>query len=733
MSQIKVGDYLFRRLHELGIRSVFGVPGDYELALLDLVTDNDLAWKGNPNELISSYAADGYARVRGAGAFVTTFGPGELSAYCGMAGHYAEFVPVVHIVGYPTVDAVRNKRIMHHSLGNGKFDMYENMAKNITAATVVINYAPTAAREIDETLTTMMRESRPVYIGLSVDIAYEMIDAEGLNVPIPTELHPNDPALEESVVKEIRKLMERSNNPAIIVDGGKSQGAVRNGVLKESHELIKLTNLPIFTTAMGKGGLDEAIPQFAGVHSGAGTLPAVKEALESVDTVIWIGNYPSDFNTGEFTTVVNKDAIVIDLQRFAVSIGKAQYPVSMKHILQRLVDSLRSNPVSIASRRVTWDPYPKFNFQASDDLKQDFLWGALSSFFRPGDVIIGETGTSAFGLCDTKLPSGVMMFNQTVYGSIGYATGAIVGVGQAIKESEGKWKRPVLVTGEGSMHLTIQALADMLRWDLKPIIFVLNNGGYTVERLIHGKEAFYNEVAVLDYSMLGKTFGPAFESKYHGPIKTCGELSSLLRDPNFGNVGCLELVELVLPPLDAPSAVIKTGAAIDAFNKAKAEQGPSGIHVGVALKCATMSLMANDPGELSLSKLLSTLTHTVHPTTYVFATFANTSNLPPLSETQMIFKELEGITVIISKDYAESHKIDHFFPCKMISLNVTSSLEAVGFMAVIATRLAAKSIGCNPVSGFYHDHIFVPIGREEESSEVLVRLAAEKREETEKT
>ncbi|KAK2674427.1 Thiamine pyrophosphate enzyme, C-terminal TPP-binding [Fusarium oxysporum f. sp. vasinfectum] len=573
MSQIKVGDYLFRRLHELGIRSVFGVPGDYELALLDLVTDNDLVWKGNPNELISSYAADGYARIRGAGAFVTTFGPGELSAYCGMAGHYAEFVPVVHIVGYPTVDAVRNKRIMHHSLGNGKFDMYENMAKNITAATVVINYAPTAAREIDEALTVMMRESRPVYIGLSVDIAYEMIDAEGLNVPIPTELRPNDSALEGIVVEKIRKLMERSNNPAVIVDGG----AVRNGTLEESHELIKLTNLPTFTTAMGKGGLDESIPQFAGVHSGAGTLPAVKEALESVDTVIWIGNYPSDFNTGEFTTVVNKDAIVIDLQRFAVSIGKIQYPVSMKHILQRLVNSLRSNPISMASRHITWDPYPKFNFQASDDLKQDFLWGKLSSFFRPGDVIIGETGTSAFGLCDTKLPSGVMVFNQTVYGSIGYATGAIVGVGQAIKESEGKWKRPVLVTGEGSMHLTIQALADMLRWDLKPIIFVLNNGGYTVERLIHGKEAFYNEVAVLDYSMLGKTFGPAFESKYHGPIKTCGELSSLLRDPNFGNVGCLELVELILPPLDAPSAVIKTGAAIDAFNKAKAEQGPSGI------------------------------------------------------------------------------------------------------------------------------------------------------------
>ncbi|KAF4338010.1 COG3602 family [Fusarium beomiforme] len=139
-----------------------------------------------------------------------------------------------------------------------------------------------------------------------------------------------------------------------------------------------------------------------------------------------------------------------------------------------------------------------------------------------------------------------------------------------------------------------------------------------------------------------------------------------------------------------------------------------------------MSLMENDPGELSLSKLLSTLTTTLQSTTYVFATLTEASNLPPLSEIQMIFKEPEGITVIVSKDYAESHEIEHFFPCKMISLNVTSSLEAVGFMAVIATRLAAKGIGCNPVSGFYHDHIFVPLGREDESVEVLAQIAAEK-------
>ncbi|KAF4988096.1 hypothetical protein FGRMN_9962 [Fusarium graminum] len=145
-----------------------------------------------------------------------------------------------------------------------------------------------------------------------------------------------------------------------------------------------------------------------------------------------------------------------------------------------------------------------------------------------------------------------------------------------------------------------------------------------------------------------------------------------------------------------------------------------------------MSLIATDPGELSLSKLLSTLTTTLLPTTYVFATITDPSRLPPQSETQMMFKESEGITLTISKDYAESHQIDYFLPCKMISLDVTSSLEAVGFMAVIAMRLAAKGIPCNCVSGFYHDHIFVPLGREDETMEVLARLAAEKKAEADK-
>ncbi len=87
-----------------------------------MVEPAGLDWVGNTNELNAAYAADGYARVHGAGALITTFGPGELSALCGIGGSYCEQVPVLHIVGYPSSKAQSKRVIMHHTLGDGKYE-----------------------------------------------------------------------------------------------------------------------------------------------------------------------------------------------------------------------------------------------------------------------------------------------------------------------------------------------------------------------------------------------------------------------------------------------------------------------------------------------------------------------------------------------------------------------------------------------------------------------------------
>lgn len=128
-------------------------------------------------------------------------------------------------------------------------------------------------------------------------------------------------------------------------------------------------------------------------------------------------------------------------------------------------------------------------------------------------------------------------------------------------------------------------------------------------------------------------------------------------------------------------------------------------------------------GELALGKLLATVTATMADDIYVFATFANNqvpSGLKPL----MQFHEQEGTTLILTREAAEKHNIPYEFPCRMITLNVHSSLEAVGFIAVIATELAKQGMGVNPVAGFFHDHLFIPLGREHDALKVIKDIAA---------
>src|SRR5450759_5770121 len=98
-SEITVAEYLITRLKEIGVDHLFGVPGDFVLGFFNQVLKSDLKYVGTCNELNAAYAADGYARIRGIGAFSSTYGVGELSAINGVAGSFAEKVPVVVITG----------------------------------------------------------------------------------------------------------------------------------------------------------------------------------------------------------------------------------------------------------------------------------------------------------------------------------------------------------------------------------------------------------------------------------------------------------------------------------------------------------------------------------------------------------------------------------------------------------------------------------------------------------
>lgn len=128
-------------------------------------------------------------------------------------------------------------------------------------------------------------------------------------------------------------------------------------------------------------------------------------------------------------------------------------------------------------------------------------------------------------------------------------------------------------------------------------------------------------------------------------------------------------------------------------------------------------------GETNLKMLLGSMRPELQPETYVFVTLPLDQSLPEGVPPLMVFGEKEGWTCIVSEEAAGRAGLSGTFPSRMITLSIHSSLEAVGFLAAILPRLAAAGMGVNPVSGFYHDHLFVPADRAGDAMRILEELA----------
>ena len=164
---------------------------------------------------------------------------------------------------------------------------------------------------------------------------------------------------------------------------------------------------------------------------------------------------------------------------------------------------------------------------------------------REGDILIAETGTSSMGMGFADMPKGSTFHNQTLWGSIGWATPASFGAALAAPD-----RRVILITGEGSHQLTVQEISQFHRFRLKPIIFVLNNDGYLIERLLcKNPEMYYNDLAKWQYHKLPEGFG--CEGWLSLRVATCGELDEAIRRAE--SCGTAAYIEVVTDRYAAPA------------------------------------------------------------------------------------------------------------------------------------------------------------------------------------
>ncbi|QSH41914.1 alpha-keto acid decarboxylase family protein [Lentisphaerota bacterium ZTH] len=548
MHKVTLAEHLLTRLKELNIEHIFGVPGDYNLSFLERIVDcPDMEWIGNCNELNASYAADGYARVRGASALVTTFGVGELSAVNGLAGAFSEHVPIISIVGMPSTAMQHGHVIVHHTLGNTDFRVFAEMSGKVTCGQAILNQ-DNAATAIDELLTRAVHHKRPVYIGIPSDMF--MVEVKADSTPLKLSQPESDPNALNEAVAAAAKLINRSERPVMLIDLDAERFAMKSLI----KEFLKETNFPAVTRPLGKGVVDESYHNFLGFDSGNFSVPALRQRLEGSDCIVTCGTKQSDFNTGNFTSTLNLNSVIC-IQSGYVRVRHAVFDnVFYTDFIPALKDKLKrkfaTEPLSVLEADI---------YTASDKpVTQERFWQRAAGIIKPDSILVCEVGTSLFGLFQRKLPDNVKFVGSVLWASIGYSVGALLGASLAARRKEA-----VLFVGDGSLQLTAQALSTMLRLKLNPVIFVINNQGYTVERVIHGAHKPFNDIMNWQYTKLPETFnGSAWTAR----VSTELELETALGEIEKHKEK-LRLIEVVMDKFDAPELLQKIGSSCADLNR----------------------------------------------------------------------------------------------------------------------------------------------------------------------
>ena len=448
--------------------------------------------------------------------------------------------------------------MIHHSIGFGPdHQIFNKASRDFRVAAAELQSAQGAAEEIDRVLRECFVKSGPVYLFVPIDLVDLPVPAGPLKKPLDLEPEADDKAV-KTAANAILDALEASKNPCMFIDCL----VHRHNAVEEANELVDKLAIPVYTSNMGKGIVDETHEHYVGLYNGGMSGPGVEAAFDKHDFILLLGNMPSDTNSGGFTRITppEKTAFVNshDVQIKGWKLESDKTPI--KAVIKRLTSLASADKVpKVTNPNKSLPERPLEDDLDSKLITQSWVWHRLTEWMQPNDVVLGETGTAAFGIPDATFPKNIRWSTQTYYGSIGWATPAALGADLSLadmaKQHSAPRGRTLLCTGDGSMMLTIQEIGNMVKLGLAPVIFIINNAGYTIERVIHGARCSYNDIVPFNYEymlpFLGNTTPEAAKPQFH-KASTKAELEEILGKESVKQPKGVQVVEIVMDMLDVP-------------------------------------------------------------------------------------------------------------------------------------------------------------------------------------
>jgi TPP-dependent 2-oxoacid decarboxylase len=516
---LTVKEYLTNSLVKNGVEHIFGVPADFvleffqhaALSRIDVVRMND--------EPHAGYAADAYARLKGLGVVVITYGAGGFKLVNSTAQAYVEDSPVLVISGAPaSYEYLRGQDLLHyriHHVVKG-IEGQRKVFEQVTGMAERIDDVHTARSQIDNLIEFIRSQKQPGYLEIPRDMwgaaipkrdSYERTHYQ----PPQSSARP----LTESLAGSVR-LMDSSKKPVMWI----GTDIHRFGLNEVVNDIAIQTDIPFCTTLFGKSAIDERKPMHLGVYVGAQTASfkydddAVREYVESSDCVIMLGINFSDFNFGIGTVHLSGSARLINAQKKYVRIDSASYEGVL------LEDFVRGLARSKLSRHDFIEPPPETPFSPpgpKTPINSDIFFGMLNHYIEEDTIIVSDIGDCLFGA--GKLDTSFARFLAPgVYGSMGWSVSASLGAALAERKL-----RPFVIVGDGAFLMGQESVIGKLaELDLAPVIFILNNQGYaTLQGVVEGE---FNRLPMYDFEKLAAVYGGmGFR------VETTGELKDALR------------------------------------------------------------------------------------------------------------------------------------------------------------------------------------------------------------
>ncbi len=530
-----IGQYLIDRISGLGVKHVFGIPGDYVLGLYKMLEQSPMTLVGMTREDSAGFAADAYARVHGLGCVCVTYCVGGLSACNSVAGAYAEKSPVIVLSGSPGMSERARNPLLHHTVKN--FETQFEVFRHLTVASAVLDRPETAFSEIDRVLEAALRYKRPVYLELPRDQVHTLQTAP--HRPRSC-LAPSDPDALREALDEASALLSAAKQPVILAD-------VEIHRFQLQDELIRLaesTGIPIATTILGKSVVSEAHPLFAGMYEGALGRPEVTELVESADCLLMLGCFMTDINMGVFTAKLDPSRC-IDATSEDLRIHHHHFKdVRLEDFIQGLIERDLKVSRTPVPKRV--NPFRDVEIGEGDSPTTSAkVFARLNRLLTQttGTTVIADIGDSLFGATDLEMERHTEFLSPAYYASMGFGLPAAVGASMANPAS-----RVLVILGDGAFQMTGMELSTIARYGFNPIVVVLNNHGYTTERFL--VDGSFNDLYEWAFHRIPEVLGVGLGLE----IRTVAELDDGLARA-WANTKSFSLLNIHLDPYDRSPAL----------------------------------------------------------------------------------------------------------------------------------------------------------------------------------